>query len=97
MLVHPAQPPPRARTSKLDLREFQCRHHTSVLFERLDGLGPDDHLFVVCGYDPEPLRHKIQDWCPGEFEWAWIGTGPFVWGAEITALGHPAPGAPSRR
>lgn len=33
-----------ARTSKLDLREFKRHHHSSVVFERLDDLGPNDHL-----------------------------------------------------
>jgi uncharacterized protein (DUF2249 family) len=90
MLVHPGQAPYRAaRTSKLDLREFERRHHISVVFERLDDVGPEDHLFVLCGYDPEPVRRKIEAWCPDEFEWSWIGTGPDVWAAEVTVLRHP--------
>ena len=86
MLAHAGQAPSgAAHTSKLDLREFECRHHISVLFERLDALGSEDHLFVVCADDPEPLRQKVEDWCPDEFEWSWIGTGPDIWGAERTA------------
>jgi uncharacterized protein (DUF2249 family) len=85
MLAHAAQAPSgAAHTSKLDLREFERRHYVSVLFERLDALGSGDHLFVVCADDPEPLRQKVEHWCPDEFEWSWIGTGPDIWGAELT-------------
>lgn len=89
MLVHPGQAPARApRTSKLDLREFEARHHLSVLFERLDDLGAGDHLFVLSADDPEPLRRKIDEWCPDEFDWSWIDSGPRVWVAELTVRPH---------
>jgi uncharacterized protein (DUF2249 family) len=90
MLAHAARAPSHAaHTSKLDLREFERRHYVSVLFERLDDLGSDDHLFIVCGDDPEPLRRKIDDWCPDQFDWSWIGTGPDIWGAELTVRRRP--------
>jgi uncharacterized protein (DUF2249 family) len=85
MLAHAARAPfHTAHTSKLDLREFERRHYVSVLFERLDDLGSDDHLFIVCDDDPEPLRKKLDHWCPDQFDWSWIGTGPDIWGAELT-------------
>jgi uncharacterized protein (DUF2249 family) len=90
MLARAAQTPSSAaHTSKLDLREFERRHHLSVLFERLDALGFDDHLFVVCADDLEPLRQNVDDWCPDEFEWSWIGTGPDIWGAELSVRRRP--------
>ncbi|SRR5689334_14563242 len=89
MLVHADQLAQRAsHISKLDLREFERHHHVSVIFERLDDLGTDDHLFVICGYEPRPLRHRIEAWCPGEYSWESIGVGPPVWAAEITGLRH---------
>jgi uncharacterized protein (DUF2249 family) len=85
MLAHATQAPSgAAHTSKLDLREFERRHYVSALFERLDTLGSEDRLFVVCADDAEPLRQKVEDWCPGEFEWSWTGTGPDIWEAELT-------------
>ena len=77
-----------AHSSKLDLRAFECRHHVSAQFERLDAVGCEDHLFVVCDDDPEPLRQMVEDWCPDEFDWSWIGTGPDVWVAELTVRRH---------
>jgi uncharacterized protein (DUF2249 family) len=79
-----------ARSGKLDLREFERRHHVSVLFERLDTLGLEDHLFVVCGDDAGSLRQRVDEWCPDEFDWSWIGTGPSVWVAELTVRRHRA-------
>jgi uncharacterized protein (DUF2249 family) len=90
MLAHAARAPSRAAlTSKLDLREFERRHYVSVLFERLDDLDSEGHLFVVCDHDPEPLRRRMEDWCPDQFDWSWIGTGPGTWVAELTVRRHP--------
>jgi uncharacterized protein (DUF2249 family) len=84
----PRAPSRAAHISKLDLREFERRQYVSVLFERLDDLGYEDHLFVVCEDDPEPLRRKIEGWCPDQFDWSWIGTGPDIWVAELTVRRH---------
>jgi uncharacterized protein (DUF2249 family) len=89
MLVHADQVRSRpSHISKLDLREFERHHHISVIFERLDDLGAYDHLFVICGCDPRPLRRRIEAWCPGQYAWLSIGSGPPVWAAEITRLRH---------
>jgi len=53
MLVHASQAPARApRTGELKLCDFPRSHHTSVVFERLDVLGPERYLLIACEYDP---------------------------------------------
>ena len=65
MLVPPRQVPSRApRTWELSLGDYPRGHHTSVVFERLDDLGPDDHLLIACDYEPETLRWQIEGWAP---------------------------------
>jgi uncharacterized protein (DUF2249 family) len=85
MLVPPRQVPSQApRTWELNLGDYPHSHHTSVLFERLDDLGPDDRLLIACDYEPETLHAQIEGWCPDEYRWNWTGAGPVVWRAEIT-------------
>jgi uncharacterized protein (DUF2249 family) len=84
MFMSDTQTSSRAPRRELNLADYPRGQHTSIVFERLDDFGPDDHLSVVCGYDPEPLRRKIEAWCRDEFEWTSIATGPLVWRAEIT-------------
>ena len=98
MLAHAPRASSRAaHISKLDLREFERRHYVSVLFERLDDLDSEGHLFVVCDDPLEPLRQTVEDWCPDQFNWSWIGTGPDVWGAELTVRRHPRRDEPRMR
>ena len=88
--AHPQAPHVR----ELNLREFPRAHHTSVVFERLDDLGPEGHLVIASEYEPETLRRQIEGWCPDEYRWAWTATGPQVWRAEITRralISHPGP------
>ena len=85
MLIHAHHAPPRApRVRELNLREYPRSHHTSIVFERLDDLGPDGHLVIASEYEPETLRRQIEGWCPNEYRWAWMATGPRMWRAEIT-------------
>jgi uncharacterized protein (DUF2249 family) len=85
MLMNAHQAPPRTpRIRELNLREFSRRHHTSVVFERLDDLGPGGHLLILWEYEPETLRRQIEAWCPDEYRWTWMTTGPLEWRAEIT-------------
>jgi uncharacterized protein (DUF2249 family) len=87
MLVHANQPPPRApRTAELKLCDFPRSHHTSVVFERLDDLGPEGHLLIACDYEPKTVRRQIETWCPDEYRWTWLARGPAVWRADITRL-----------
>lgn len=71
------------RSRELNLREFSRRHHTSVVFERLDDLGPEGRLLISWEYEPETLRRQIEAWCPDEYRWTWMATGPLEWRAEI--------------
>ena len=85
MLVPPGQVPFRApRTWELSLGDYPRGHHSSVVFERLDDLGPDDHLLIASDYEPETLHGQIEGWCPGVYRWNWTATGPVVWRAQIT-------------
>ena len=85
MLMHTHQAPPRTpRIRELNLREFSRSHHTSIVFERLDDLGPEGHLLISWAYEPETLRRQIEAWCPDEYQWTRMATGPLEWRAEIT-------------
>ena len=85
MLVPARQGPFRTpRTSELDLGDYPRAHHTSVVFERLDDLGPEEHLLIACDYEPEALHCQVEGWCPDEYRWSWTATGPVVWRADIT-------------
>jgi uncharacterized protein (DUF2249 family) len=84
MLIQAHQAPPQARVRELNLREFPRSHHTSVVFERLDDLGTEGHLLIASEYEPETLRRQIEAWCPDEYRWTWMATGPLEWRAEIT-------------
>jgi uncharacterized protein (DUF2249 family) len=85
MLVPTHQASSRApRNLELNLADYPRGHHTSVVFERLDDLGPDDHLLITCDDEPETLRGQIDGWCPDDYRWSWMATGPVVWRVEIT-------------
>jgi uncharacterized protein (DUF2249 family) len=85
MLVPTHQVSPREpRTWELNLGDYPRSHHTSVVFERLDDLGPADHLLIACDYEPETLRGQIESWCPDEYRWIWIAMGPDLWRVDIT-------------
>jgi uncharacterized protein (DUF2249 family) len=85
MLLSATQASSRApRTWEVNLGDHPRGHHTSVVFERLDYLGPDDHLFIACDYEPETVRLQIEGWCPAEYRWSWTVRGPVEWRAEIT-------------
>lgn len=74
------------RSVELNLCDFPRSHHTSVVFERLDGLTAERHLRIACEYEPETLRRQIESWCPGEYRWTWLARGPDVWRADIMRL-----------
>jgi uncharacterized protein (DUF2249 family) len=85
MLVPPRQVPQRApRTWELNLGDYPRGQHTSVVFERLDDLGAQEHLHIACDYEPETLHCQVEGWCPDDYLWSWTATGPLVWRADIT-------------
>jgi uncharacterized protein (DUF2249 family) len=85
MLVPARQAPSRApRTWEVNLADHPRAHHTSVVFERLDDLGPGDRLLITCDYEPETLRRQIEGWCPDEYRWSWTTMGPVARRVEIT-------------
>lgn len=85
MLVHTPQVAVTAsRTWELDLRNLPHSQRNGVVFERLDNLGPDDRIVVICESEPRTLRWQIEAWWPDRFEWTWTETGPLAWRTEIT-------------
>ena len=68
MLVPPRQVPFRApSTWELNRGDYPRGHHTSAVFERLDDLGPGEHLLIACDYEPETLRSQVERWCSDEY------------------------------
>ena len=85
MLMHGHEA--RTRTSRireLHAGEFPRSQHTSVVFERLENLGPEEHLVITCDYEPETLRRQVEEWCPDDYRWTGTASGPVVWRADIT-------------
>jgi len=76
--------PPAGRTFELDLRDLSLSTRHSVVFARLDEMGLEDRMVVVCEYEPEELRSEIAMWWPGQFDWCCQNTGASEWRAEIT-------------
>ena len=73
-----------ARTFELDLRHLPHSHRHSVVFARLDELGPDTRMIVVCEHEPRTLHSQIDAWWPGEFDWSCQDTGPLTSRVQVT-------------
>jgi hypothetical protein len=56
---------PRATApERHDGRVLRAWHERGL--ERLDDLQPDDHLLIVCEYEPKTPRGQIEDCCADE-------------------------------
>ena len=73
-----------ARTFELDLRHLPHSHRHSVVFARLDELGSEDRMIVVCESEPTALHSQIEAWWPGEFDWSCETSAPPASRVQIT-------------
>jgi len=69
---------------ELDVRHLPRSQRHSVVFARLDELGSDDRMIVVCENEPTALHSQIEAWWPGEFDWSCEDDGPAVSRVHIT-------------
>jgi uncharacterized protein (DUF2249 family) len=72
------------RTFELDIRKMPHSTRRSVVFARLDDMGLEDRMIVICEHEPEGLRSQIAAWWPDEFDWFCRETDAAEWRAEIT-------------
>ena len=77
-------PHTQPRTFELDLRGTPHSARHSVVFARLDELGPEDCMIVVSEHEPWSLRLQIEAWWPGEFDWSCQDTEPLACRVQIT-------------
>ena len=73
-------------TPVIDVRTIAPYERHAQIFGRLDALGAGEALQIVNDHDPVPLRHQIESRTPGQFQWAYLQSGPDLWRVQISKL-----------
>jgi len=77
-------------TPVIDVRTIAPYERHARIFGRLDALGAGEALQIVNDHDPVPLHMQLENRAPGQFQWAYLQSGPQLWQIEITRNGAPA-------
>jgi uncharacterized protein (DUF2249 family) len=75
-----------APVSQIDVRTIEPRERHVQIFARLDALRAGEAVQIVNDHDPVPLRHQIESRTPGQFQWAYLQSGPDLWRVQISKL-----------
>ncbi|MDY0107937.1 MAG: DUF2249 domain-containing protein [Giesbergeria sp.] len=70
----------------IDVRTIEPRERHVQIFGRLDALRAGEALQIVNDHDPVPLRHQLESRTPGQFQWAYLQSGPDQWRVLISKL-----------
>ena len=70
----------------IDVRTISPPARHPLIFSQFDALGPGEHFEIVNDHDPVPLRHQIESRTPGQFQWAYLQSGPDQWRVLISKL-----------
>ena len=70
-------------SSTIDVRTIAAQHRHALIFERLTALPPGDAIELVNDHDPVPLRLQLESRAPGQFQWAYLQSGPDLWRVQI--------------
>ena len=70
----------------IDVRQIPPPQRHSTIFGRFDALLPGEALEVVSDHDPRPLRYQFDARSPGQFEWAYLQSGPDQWRVQVSKL-----------
>jgi len=76
--------------SVIDVRTIAPYERHAQIFGRLDPLGAGEALQIVNDHDPVPLHMQLENRAPGQFQWAYMQSGPQLWQVEITKKGAQA-------
>ena len=71
-------------TPVIDVRTIAPYERHAQIFGRLDALGAGEALQIVNDHDPVPLHMQLENRAPGQFQWAYLQSGPQLWQIEIT-------------
>ena len=72
-----------ATETTIDVRSIPPRDRHPLIFGSFAGLAPGEALLLVNDHDPKPLYYQFQAEHGGEFEWAYLESGPEVWRVRI--------------
>ncbi|MGH7639715.1 MAG: DUF2249 domain-containing protein [Candidatus Dormibacteria bacterium] len=68
---------------QLDVRAIPPSQRHQLIFSSLDRLGEGQSLTLVNDHDPLPLRYQLEATRAGQFEWAYLESGPRTWKVHI--------------
>ena len=71
-------------TSRIDVRSIVPRERHPLIFSTFGALAPGQSLELVNDHDPRPLYYQFNAEMPGQFEWAYLESGPDTWRVAIT-------------
>ena len=72
--------------SEIDVRTIGPQDRHLQIFGRLDALRAGEALQIVNDHDPVPLRLQLESRAPGQFQWAYLQSGPDLWRVQISKL-----------
>lgn len=67
----------------VDARPLPAPKKHPAIFETFERLKPGEVMLLVNDHDPKPLYYQFAAERPGQFEWAYLQSGPEVWQVEI--------------
>ena len=66
----------------IDVRQIPPPQRHTTIFGRFDELLPGE----VSDHDPRPLHHQFDSRSPGQFQWAYLQSGPDQWRVLVSKL-----------
>ncbi len=69
--------------STIDVRRIAPYERHGLIFERLTALPAGEALQLINDHDPVPLQYQLDRQWPGQFECAYLESGPALWRLEI--------------
>ncbi|OJX33436.1 MAG: aminotransferase [Burkholderiales bacterium 68-12] len=72
--------------TEIDVRTIEPRERHAQIFGRFDALHAGEALQIVNDHDPVPLRYQLESRAAGQFQWAYLQSGPDLWRVLISKL-----------
>ncbi|MBW7834712.1 MAG: DUF2249 domain-containing protein [Simplicispira suum] len=73
----------------IDVRQIPPPQRHTTIFGQFDELLPGEAVQIVSDHDPRPLHHQFDARSPGQFQWAYLQSGPDQWRVLISKLEIP--------
>lgn len=81
-------------STELDVRVIPGPQRHPHIFGELQGLAIGQSLIIKNDHDPVPLRHQVDGYFAGEFDWKYLEEGPQVFRLCFTRKAAPQGAAP---